>query len=143
VLAAAERLRRRDEFAATIKTGRRAARGSLVVHLSTSLPPNDQDLNHADPAQTRGANPPARAGFVVSKAVGNAVIRNQVKRRLRHLVREHLPTLPPGADLVVRALPAASNRGYPGLAADLAQAIEAASRPRSSRTTPSADRSRK
>ena len=33
---------------------------------------------------------PARVGFVVSKAVGNAVVRNRVKRRLRHLARERL-----------------------------------------------------
>ena len=51
---------------------------------------------------------PARVGFVVSKAVGNAVVRNRVKRRLRHLTREHLPALaglPGSAVLVVRALP--------------------------------------
>ncbi len=42
-------------------------------------------------------------GFVVSKAIGNAVARNRVKRRLRHLVAG-LPT-PFVADVVVRALP--------------------------------------
>lgn len=42
-------------------------------------------------------------GFVVSKAIGNAVARNRVKRRLRHLVIE-LPS-PFAADVVVRALP--------------------------------------
>ena len=36
----------------------------------------------------RGRVGPARVGFVVSKAVGNAVIRNRVKRRLRHLMRD-------------------------------------------------------
>ena len=42
-------------------------------------------------------------GFVVSKAIGNAVARNRVKRRLRHLVIG-LPS-PFVADVVVRALP--------------------------------------
>ena len=42
-------------------------------------------------------------GFVVSKAIGNAVARNRVKRRLRHLVAG-LPS-PCAADVVVRALP--------------------------------------
>ena len=42
-------------------------------------------------------------GFVVSKAIGNAVARNRVKRRLRHLVID-LPS-PFAADVVVRALP--------------------------------------
>lgn len=45
-------------------------------------------------------------GFVVSKAVGDAVTRNRVKRRLRHLVVGMQPGF--AADVVVRALPAAS-----------------------------------
>lgn len=53
--------------------------------------------------------PPSRAGFVVPKAVGNAVTRNRVKRRLRHLVAGALPACPAPMDVVVRALaPAAS-----------------------------------
>ena len=58
------------------------------------------------PEEPSGA--PARVGFVVSRAVGNAVIRNRVRRRLRHLARGHLGVLPGGAVLVVRALPAAA-----------------------------------
>ena len=69
------------------------------------------------------ASGPARAGFVVSKAVGNAVIRNRVKRRLRHLAREHVQTLPGSAVLVVRALPAAGEASYDDLGADLAGAL--------------------
>ena len=53
-------------------------------------------------------------GFVVSKAVGNAVARNRVKRRLRHLVAG-LPS-PVTADVVVRALPPAATE--PGCLAD-------------------------
>jgi ribonuclease P protein component len=131
VLAAADRLRRRDEFAATIKTGRRAARGALVVHMSTT---RQDPVNH-DPARTNGASPAVRAGFVVSKAVGNAVVRNRVKRQLRHLVRGRIPTLPPGTDLVIRALPAAAGRSFRDLGTDLDQAIGSASRPRSARAS--------
>jgi ribonuclease P protein component len=62
---------------------------------------------------------PARAGLVVSKAVGDAVARNRVKRRLRHLVRPRLGELE--ADVVLRALPAAARE--PGrLAGDFASA---------------------
>ncbi|GAA5189041.1 hypothetical protein GCM10023322_41070 [Rugosimonospora acidiphila] len=70
---------------------------------------------------------PARAGFVVSKAVGIAVVRNRVKRRLRDLVRERIGDLQPGTDLVVRALPGVATRSYSQLAADLDGALAAAS----------------
>jgi ribonuclease P protein component len=83
----------------------------LVVHLLLD-----------EPAQASTA----RAGFVVSKGVGNAVVRNKVRRRLRHLVRPLLPTLPAGALLVVRALPAAASASFHTLGADLDAAVAAA-----------------
>ena len=49
-----------------------------------------------------------RIGFVVSGAVGNAVVRNRVKRRMRHLAAAHVPDTPGGIDIVVRALPRAA-----------------------------------
>ncbi|MDP9814953.1 ribonuclease P protein component [Spirilliplanes yamanashiensis] len=66
----------------------------------------------------------------MSKAVGNAVVRNKVKRRLRHLVAQRLPALPPGATLIVRAQPGAHAKAYPQLEADLDAALAAARRPR-------------
>lgn len=51
-----------------------------------------------------------RVGFVVSKAVGNAVTRNRVKRRLRHLCRPLVEELEDGTVVVVRALPAAATQ---------------------------------
>jgi ribonuclease P protein component len=118
VLAAAQRLRRSTDFAAAIRGGRRAGRGTVVVHLLLE-----------EPAQASTA----RAGFVVSKAVGNAVVRNQVRRRLRHLVRPMLAELPAGSVLVVRALPAAAGAAFPALAGDLEAAVAAARKPRRQR----------
>ena len=66
---------------------------------------------------------PALVGFVVSKAVGNSVVRNRVKRRLRHLAREHVSALPGSAVLVVRALPAAAGASYAELGADLERCL--------------------
>jgi ribonuclease P protein component len=76
---------------------------------------------------------PARAGFVVSKAIGGAVTRNKVRRRLQHLVRPRLAGLPPGARLVVRALPASAAASYETLGADLDAALAAARAPRRGR----------
>jgi ribonuclease P protein component len=62
--------------------------------------------------------------------VGNAVVRNRVQRRLRHLVRPLLNELPAGATVVVRALPAAAGATYDTLATELESALASARRPR-------------
>jgi ribonuclease P protein component len=56
--------------------------------------------------------------------VGNAVMRNAVRRRLRQLSRERLAQLPPGAEVVVRALPAAAAATYADLGADLDRCLQ-------------------
>lgn len=104
MLPAQSRMRRRGEFTVTMRRGTRAGSALLSVHL----------LVRADEA---GA--PPRVGFVVSKAVGNAVVRNQVRRRLRTVVREYLPSLQGGSLLVVRAHPRAASARQADLAAEL------------------------
>jgi ribonuclease P protein component len=66
---------------------------------------------------------PTRVGFVVSKAVGNSVIRHRVTRRLRHLLRDRLGTLPSGCTLVVRALPPAAAAASAELGGDIDSAL--------------------
>lgn len=119
------RLRRRQDFSTAVKRGRRAGRPSLVVHLSRADVPDRQAdrKNDISPHVAEGL-PSARAGFVVSKAVGRAVVRNLVKRRLRHLVRERLSRLPAGSLIVVRALPPAADATYQDLEHDLDAALK-------------------
>ncbi|TQJ03864.1 ribonuclease P protein component [Amycolatopsis cihanbeyliensis] len=64
-----------------------------------------------------------KAGFVVSKAVGNSVVRHRVIRRLRHLVADRLGTLTKDSALVVRALPAAASATSAELGSDLDAAL--------------------
>lgn len=94
-------------FAHTVRRGRRAGTGTLVLHLIAA----------------QGGSDPLEIGFVVSKAVGPAVTRNVVKRRLRHIARERLPVLPGAGALVVRALPPAATASYASLLADFDAAI--------------------
>jgi ribonuclease P protein component len=60
----------------------------------------------SDPGST--TDQPARIGFVVSRQVGPAVVRNRVKRRLRHQAAARAGRLSSGALYVVRANPAAA-----------------------------------
>jgi ribonuclease P protein component len=108
MLPAAHRLRRSVDFERTVRRGTRAGRSTVVVHL---LIP---DENVSDP----GSGTP-QVGFVVSKAVGNSVQRNLVKRRLRAAAAEQLSVLPSAARAVVRALPPSSDATYADLERDL------------------------
>jgi ribonuclease P protein component len=110
VLAAAHRLRDSNAFRRTVSSGRRAGGAALVVHLLDDV----RDAGDAGP----------RVGLVVGKAVGNAVVRNRVKRQLRHLVRDDLTHLSASADLVIRALPPAAGMASTELGADLARCLE-------------------
>jgi ribonuclease P protein component len=107
VLSSDHRLTDGASFREAVRTGRRSGTRTVVVHLAS-------DATAARPPQV---------GFVVSKAVGNAVVRNRVKRRLRHLAREHVTSLPGSAVLVVRALPAAATASYAELGADLERSL--------------------
>jgi len=111
VLAVEHRLRDSDSFRRTVRSGRRAGGAALVTYLHVASPDGQ-------------AGGPAQVGFVVSKAVGGSVVRNRVRRRLRHLVRSHLSSLPAGADLVVRALPPAAQLDSSELGAELARCLE-------------------
>jgi len=115
VLSAAHRLRARADFTEVVRRGRRSSGALVTVHLLL------------DPAELG----PARAGLVVSKAVGGSVVRHRLARQLRHLLRDRVPALPPGSRLVVRASPAAATGGSPALATDLASALAPLTRDRS------------
>jgi ribonuclease P protein component len=63
----------------------------------------------------------ARVGFTVSSKVGNAVVRNRVRRRLRELYRKRRQALPKGLDVVVIAKRAAAEADSAQLGAELEQ----------------------
>ncbi len=107
MLPAAHRLTESESFRGAVRSGRRAGSATLVVH-----------LDHQPSASV------PRVGFVVSRAVGNSVTRNRVQRRLRHLAREQLSSLPPTAVLVVRALPAAAGATSAELRTDLVRCLQ-------------------
>ena len=66
----------------------------------------------------------ARVGFTVTKKIGNAVVRNRMKRRFRSLVRDTFPDFAiPGADHVLIGRSSGIERDYATLAAELKRAL--------------------
>lgn len=65
-------------------------------------------------------------GFVVSKAVGNAVVRNLVRRRLRSAMASEVAALGDGQAVVIRALPPASTASYAELREDVRSGLRRA-----------------
>ena len=75
-------------------------------------------------ALARGDDAPARLGFTVTKKVGNAVVRNRTRRRLRACARLVLAETPcPGRDLVLIGREATRSREFPALLDDLRAAL--------------------
>lgn len=130
MLPAPARIRRSADFALAVRRGRRSGTRLLVVHLLVPDPvpesPSPSGTDALPTAQPRPTPAPARVGLVVSRAVGSAVVRNQVKRRLRALARDRLDRLPAGALLVVRANADAARASSGALALELDRALDRA-----------------
>ena len=97
MLAKPHRITRGADYRATVRRGARFTTANTITHVRLN---RDSDV--------------VRFGFIVSKAVGNAVVRNRVRRRLKAAAYEVLPRLEsaaadgPGLDIVIRALPASA-----------------------------------
>jgi ribonuclease P protein component len=106
VLARPNRLTRGADYKAVVRRGRRCAGAHTVTYVNRVV--------------TEG---PARFGFIVSRQVGGAVVRNTVRRRLKALCAESLDTVTAGSDVVIRALPSAATASFAELRADVTRCL--------------------
>lgn len=104
------RLRSSDDFRAVTRRGGRSARSHVVAHVALF------------PERPDGP----RVGFVVSKKVGNSVVRHRVTRRLREIFRSHLTQLPGEASCVLRARPGIQDIPFAQLEDQVTGALDAA-----------------
>ncbi|MES1157430.1 MAG: ribonuclease P protein component [Alphaproteobacteria bacterium] len=97
---------RRSQFL-QVRQGAKAVRPTLIVE-----------------ALRRAPDGPARLGLTASKKIGNAVVRNRARRRLREAARQVLPRLgQPGVDYVLVARQATPDADWATLLDDLGNAL--------------------
>jgi ribonuclease P protein component len=102
------RLKRRPEFLRVASSGKKAAVGGVVLQ-----------------ALARPDDEPARLGFTVTKKVGNAVVRNRTRRRLKEAARLLLAQSPvTGVDLVMIGRDSTRKRNFIALQGDIRRALE-------------------
>jgi ribonuclease P protein component len=101
-----ERLKKRPDFLACAQAAH-CARGAVLIQ-----------------SRSRGEDPRIRVGFTATKRIGNAVMRNRAKRRLREAARLLLPDLGrAGCDYVFIARGGVTTRPWPRLLDDVKSAL--------------------
>ena len=107
MLARVNRLVRGDDYRSVVRRGHKVGAAHLVGYFLE-----------------RGDEGPARVGFIVAKTVGNAVIRNRVRRRLKAASYGLLDRIPLGADFVIRALPDSAGASWATLQGELSRVVD-------------------
>lgn len=95
MLSKPNRLTRGSDYRTVVRRGSRCAGAHTVTHTLIGV-----------------ESASVRFGFIVSRQVGNAVVRNTVRRRLKAVCADALPHVRPGTDVVIRALPTAAAADY-------------------------------
>jgi ribonuclease P protein component len=98
-------LRKKGDFKRVFESGRKFSSRHLVIY-----------------AKSNGLSC-SRLGFAVSRKIGNAVVRNRVRRRLREAVRKQLTVTTLSCDLVIVARSAAVDAAFGALERDIGRGL--------------------
>jgi ribonuclease P protein component len=100
------RLVRRPDFDAVYRAGKRRSSSHFTVFFRANQ------------------LPVSRFGFSIKKALGGAVVRNRIRRRIREIVRCHRMEIPVGWDIVVHPKSSVESAEFVGLAGDLVRLMK-------------------
>jgi ribonuclease P protein component len=127
---ALRRLKRREDFLRVAAARRRWVTPAFILQArersreDSAAATGAVDAAAPDPASVDRTVREVRVGFTVSRKVGNAVVRNRVRRRLRAAAAHVLPErAAPGFDLVLVGRVGGLTHPYARIVADLAMAL--------------------
>jgi len=100
------RLVKRGEFDAVYRTGKRRSSSHFTVFFRANELPR------------------SRFGVSIKKALGGAVVRNRMRRRLREIVRCHRGEIPVGWDIVIHPKSAVAKAPFAVLTMDLLRLLQ-------------------
>ena len=100
------RLVRKSEFDEVYRAGKRRSSSHFTVFVRAS------------------GQPISRFGFSIKKALGGAVVRNRMRRRMREIVRCHRQEIPSGWDIVIHPKSSVATAPLPALTADLLRLVK-------------------
>jgi ribonuclease P protein component len=100
------RLVRKAEFDAVYRAGKRRSSSHFTVFFRVNELPQ------------------SRFGFSIKKALGGAVVRNRIRRRLREMVRCHRLEIPAGWDIVIHPKNTVAKAQFAALTADLLRLLK-------------------
>jgi ribonuclease P protein component len=97
---------RRGEFDAVYRAGKRRSSSHFTVFFRANELPQ------------------SRFGFSIKKALGGAVVRNRIRRRLREIVRCHRAEIPAGWDIVIHPKTGVARAPFATLTTDLLRLLQ-------------------
>jgi len=100
------RLVRKSEFDEVYRAGKRRSSSHFTVFVRAS------------------GQAASRFGFSIKKALGGAVVRNRMRRRMREIVRCHRQEIPPGWDMVIHPKSSVASAPFAALTADFLRLVK-------------------
>ena len=122
------RVTRGDDYRRVVRTGNRVGGAFCITYAvsRSSEAPTDEAIS----TESHDRDSAARFGYIVSKSVGNAVVRNRVRRRMKSVTEDLIHNGITGIDIVFRALPAAADASFSELQREMRKSVSRLSKPR-------------
>ena len=119
------RLLKRVEYEAVYGAGQRRSSPQFAVFFrSQRAPATTQADDSAPGSNVAGTNRASRFGISVKKALGGAVVRNRIRRRIREILRRNRMEIPTGWDIVIHPRPSVAQAPFAPLEQELVRLLQ-------------------